>query len=219
MKKILPLALVLSVSFGSMIAMAKEPTNLAVVKQGLVRYHDSGQYDKDIDHVIKEATRYLKIRLAQPRDDKKPAIVLDIDETSLSNYPDMVKLNFGGTLEEIQQAEDQGSDPVIQPTLKLYQFAKANKVAVFFITGRKEEERAVTEANLKKAGYTDWNGLILRDGEYKNKPAAEYKTVMRKKLEEEGYDIVLNIGDQRSDLEGGYADKTFKLPNPYYFIP
>jgi len=25
--------------------------------------------------------------------------------------------------------------------------------------------------------------------------------------------------DQFSDLDGGFADKTFKLPNPNYFLP
>ena len=34
-----------------------------------------------------------------------------------------------------------------------------------------------------------------------------------------GYDIVANFGDQLSDLTGGFADKTFKLPNPMYFLP
>jgi hypothetical protein len=27
------------------------------------------------------------------------------------------------------------------------------------------------------------------------------------------------MGDQESDLSGGYAEKTFKLPNPVYFLP
>jgi hypothetical protein len=30
---------------------------------------------------------------------------------------------------------------------------------------------------------------------------------------------VVNIGDQFSDLAGGFAERVFKLPNPYYFIP
>ena len=34
-----------------------------------------------------------------------------------------------------------------------------------------------------------------------------------------GYDILVNVGDQRSDLTGGYARRGFKLPNPMYLIP
>ena len=34
-----------------------------------------------------------------------------------------------------------------------------------------------------------------------------------------GYWIIENMGDQPSDLAGGYAERTFKLPNPFYRIP
>jgi hypothetical protein len=27
------------------------------------------------------------------------------------------------------------------------------------------------------------------------------------------------LGDQNSDLTGGYAERGFKLPNPYYYLP
>jgi len=33
---------------------------------------------------------------------------------------------------------------------------------------------------------------------------------------DQGYAIVVNIGDQMSDLDGGFAERTFKLPNPFY---
>jgi acid phosphatase len=202
------------------LVFAKEPVNLAIVKQDLVQYHDSGQYQKDINHVVQQAVDYLKQRLQQNDfAGKKPAIVLDIDETSLSNYLDMLKLDFGGTLDEVIAAEDKGTDAAIQPTLTLYRYAKAHQVAVFFITGRYEYERQATMENLRKAGYENWDGLYLRSGKYEKVHAAIYKTAMRKQIAEQGYDIILNMGDQKSDLAGGVADKTFKLPDPYYFIP
>jgi hypothetical protein len=37
-------------------------------------------------------------------------------------------------------------------------------------------------------------------------------------LSTEAITIVLNMGDQESDLMGGYAQRTFKLPNPFYYI-
>ena len=30
---------------------------------------------------------------------------------------------------------------------------------------------------------------------------------------------MLNVGDQWSDLQGGYADRVLKLPNPTYYLP
>jgi len=219
MKKILSVILMAN-TFTSLPVVAKEPVNIAIAKQALVKYHDSGTYMNDVADVMQKAMRYLELRVA--RNDfagKKPAIVLDIDETALSNYPDMVHLDFGGTLEQIREDEDKGIDTAITPTLKLYRYAKDHGVAVVFLTGRIEEERQVTTENLHKAGFKNFDKLILRDGVHRKTPAYIYKTSIRKQLSENGYDIVLNIGDQMSDLRGGYADKAFKLPNPYYFIP
>ncbi|EKD73183.1 MAG: acid phosphatase [uncultured bacterium] len=204
------------------VGFAREPANLDVIKSSLMKYHDSGEYQKDQAKVIDQAMQYLKTQLEKEqriKSGKKFAIVLDIDETSLSNYPDMVRMRFGGSLSQMIAAEDQGADPVIKPTLKLYRYAKANHVAVFFITGRTERERAATEKNLINAGFQHWDGLIMKPDGYQPKSAAFYKTDARSNIEKQGYTIVLNIGDQQSDLLGGYAEKTFKLPNPYYLIP
>jgi hypothetical protein len=46
-----------------------------------------------------------------------------------------------------------------------------------------------------------------------------YKSATRAHIESLGYHIVANFGDQYSDLIGGHADKTFKLPNPNYYLP
>ena len=46
-----------------------------------------------------------------------------------------------------------------------------------------------------------------------------YKSATRAHIESLGYDIVANFGDQFSDLKGGHADRTFKMPNPNYFLP
>ncbi len=204
------------------VAEAKEPKNLSFVKAALIKYHDSGEYQRDQARVIDKAMQYLKTRLnSRKKSDKakKFAIVFDIDETALSNYPDMVYLSFGGTLRQIMDAEGNGVDAAIAPTLELYRYAEANHVAVFFVTGRTQPYRAATEKNLKNAGYSHWDGLSFKDENYKESSVAPYKIHARSLIESQGYDIVLNIGDQQSDLIGGHADKAFKLPNPYYYLP
>jgi hypothetical protein len=50
-------------------------------------------------------------------------------------------------------------------------------------------------------------------------PTIRYKSGVRAHLEALGWHIVGNFGDQFSDLKGGFADKTFKLPNPNYYLP
>ena len=50
-------------------------------------------------------------------------------------------------------------------------------------------------------------------------PTVQYKSGTRAYIESQGYDIVADLGDQFSDLQGGFADKTFKMPNPNYYLP
>ena len=50
-------------------------------------------------------------------------------------------------------------------------------------------------------------------------PTIQYKSGTRAYIESQGYNIVADFGDQFSDLEGGFADKTFKMPNPNYYLP
>ena len=45
------------------------------------------------------------------------------------------------------------------------------------------------------------------------------KSGTRAYIESLGFKIVANFGDQFSDLLGGYAVKTFKMPNPNYYLP
>jgi len=205
--------------FSATVLVAKEPPNLAEAKASIIKYHDSGEYERDIEKVIADAMRYLKLCLEKgiPKG-KKPAIILDVDETSLSNYADMLEMNFGGTNQQVQEAEMKGTDRGIKPTLKLYRFAKDNKVAVFFITGRKEVERTATIKNLQQVGYQGWDGLIMRDAEHDHDSAVLYKSAAREKIEKQGYNILLNVGDQQSDLKGPHSGKRFKLPGPFYLI-
>jgi len=207
----------LSLSFDS---QAREPRNLDLVKQDLVRYHDTGEYDKDMARVVLQAEAYLKARIENNKSkSKKLAIVLDIDETALSNYPYLKSVNFGGTVQAFDEAIAQGNDPVIQPTLTLYQYAKSRGIAVFFITARPEKYKEATASNLEAAGYKDYNGLYLRPADYHEKSITAFKAGVRKQITEQGYDIVLNLSDQTGDLRGDYADKAFKLPDPYYLVP
>ena len=204
-----------------------QPQNIADYKQSLVQYHDSGYYMRDFAVVDRKAQRYLDTHLAGV---KQPAIVLDIDETSLSNWPEMLANNFdkpadsgpctlpkGPCAHHAWQAMARGE--ALLPTLSLYQDAKSRNVAVFFITGRDEALRAATERNLKAAGYTDWVKLVMRPHGSTTPSAADYKAPERAKIEGAGYTIIESVGDQQSDLSGGHAQETFLVPNPWYRIP
>jgi len=76
----------------------------------------------------------------------------------------------------------------------------------------------VTIENLEREGYGGWAGLALKPAGSTLTTVA-YKSGARAAIEQQGYRIVANIGDQYSDLQGGYADNAQKLPNPTYYLP
>lgn len=199
-----------------------EPINLNTVKDNLQTYHDSGDYQKEITQVASRADQYIIHQAEINERSKHPqklAIVLDIDETSLSYYNYMFKRHF--THDPVASREEilTANAPAIQPVLSLYQDALSHHIAVFFVTARRSFAYQATVRNLKSAGYRTWAGLYTRPNYYKEPSMAPFKSETRAMIIKQGYTIVASIGDQLSDLSGGYAQKTFKLPNPYYFIP
>jgi predicted secreted acid phosphatase len=101
----------------------------------------------------------------------------------------------------------------------LFNAAKAKGAAVFFISGRRDKERQATLWNLDRAGFEGWAKVIIRPDDDTRSTIQPFKTEERRKIAEAGYTIIANAGDQQSDLDGGFAECTFKVPNPFYFIP
>ena len=80
---------------------------------------------------------------------------------------------------------------------------------------RRETEREATARNLAGIGCGDFTALVCRPDADRG-GVAEFKTAARARFAAEGRVIVANIGDQESDLVGGHAERTFKLPGPFY---
>ena len=199
-----------------------EPQNLDTLKTELRSYHDTGAYNKELAQVAKQAETYINTKVEANQKAEKPArlaIVLDIDETTLSNYNGIINRKFCDDQKLISRDIHKADAPAIAPMLALYKDAREKNVAIFFVTGRSPKFQRSTEKNLKQAGYTSWDGLYFRPKQDENQSVIPYKTQVRANITREGYTIIASIGDQTSDLTGGYAEKTFKLPNPYYHLP
>jgi predicted secreted acid phosphatase len=184
-------------------------------REQLREYYESGKYFNDIDKKLVDARDYLDRQLKHPR--KNPfAIVFDIDETALSNYRDLDRLSFTRNPEALTVTYMLGNAMPILPILALYQHAIQHHVAIFFISSRPNtpEMLAATVKNLKNAGFEQWEELTLKPID-KNNTVEEFKTQTRRHIAALGYDILLNIGDQDDDLQGGYAEAKVKIPNPF----
>lgn len=200
--------------------------NLGDIKPALIAYHDGGEYEKGLEAVDTAAESYLVERADKVT---KPALVLDIDETSLSNWEEIIANDFAyfpnAPCDHLPKGpcgaiawDAMARSPAIAPTLRLARAASSHHVAIFFITGRYEAERTVTERNLHAAGFPEWERVYMRIDGTPSGPAADFKAPAREQITRMGYTIVANVGDQPSDLAGGFSERTFLLPNPFYRI-
>ena len=198
--------------------------NLDTLKSELKQYHDCtckcGCYAKDLNLEADRAIAFLRQRAAHRAKTEKLALVLDIDETTLSNYAEMVKGDFEYDGNAFNAWVDSAAAPAIPGTLRIYKEAQRLGVSVFFLTGRPEAQRAVTERNLRGQGFDGWQQLMMRPAAQASLTALAYKSAARGAIAAQGYRMVLNVGDQWSDLRGKpEAEFSVKYPDPYYFIP
>jgi predicted secreted acid phosphatase len=200
------------------VAAATDPTSKTA--QQIRDYRESGEWGRDVVKQVKKAKVWLKQRTRAERAPRKPALVLDIDETSLDNYPCFDReggIPYDGAVNAACVTKFDA--PAIKPVRSLFNLARDLKVAVFFITGRPEQIRAGTLDNLRAAGYTGKYELHMRPADYEKESAVPAKRASRKAIQKRGFKIIANVGDQRSDLQGGYSERTYKLPNLIYLTP
>jgi predicted secreted acid phosphatase len=214
LKRLLTLGLVLAFTLGRL--PAAEPANLTTHKQQINAYVATGEYGKAVTKVAADANKYVAKRIPKgAKDGKKLAIVFDIDETTLSNVRH-IQANDYGYLPKVWDAwVDDGQATAIYPVQAVYNTAVNGRIAVFFITGRTPDGAAGTERNLREVGYGTWTKIFYKPADF-TQGTRGFKIDVRRKLVADGYVIIANLGDQQGDLAGGYAEKTFKLPNPFY---
>ncbi|MCX3058972.1 HAD family acid phosphatase [Streptomyces beihaiensis] len=179
---------------------------------------------KDIDKAARKARHH----------GEKPAVVFDIDDTLLLSLDYEISHNYGYDSASWGAYVAKADRPAVFGTPDLVRYAAAKGVEVFYNSGLSEDQRSAAMENLKKIGVDvnlDADHVFLKD---KADPPAylsdcataaawncttvQYKAGTRKHIESLGYDIVGDFGDQYTDLQGGYADKTYKLPNPTYYV-
>ncbi|WP_329161856.1 hydrolase [Streptomyces sp. NBC_01717] len=158
---------------------------------------DYGTWQRDVAAVIDVARPYIQQRIAQTPAGQKPAIVLDIDNSSLET-----DFHYFWTF----------PTPAIAQVRDLVRYADSQGVAIFFVTARPGIIASLTQHNLTAVGYPV-TGLYVRDLPDLFDEVSTYKTAKRAEIEARGYTIIANIGNNESDLVGGHAERTFKLPD------
>lgn len=193
---------------------SEKPVNLTVARNEVKEYYESGKYNEDLNEVIKNAReQFLEIEFRQ-----NSVVIIDVDETALSNYGLAELMGFGYVYEMNKKWNAEMKSPAILQVKGLYDFLIEKGAKIIFLTGRNIPEYEATYKNLKQEGYTVFDTLITqREHEYELS-AQEFKSSKRKELIEEGYEIIGTVGDQWSDLNGEYHGIQVKIPNYLYLI-
>jgi predicted secreted acid phosphatase len=204
-----------------------QPANIGDLKFDATDYYESGAYLTDLQLAAAPAIAWISDEAQRVG---RPAVVFDIDETALSNWEAIKANDFGRVLNGPCDRPPEGpcgwrawdlraQSTVIQPTMDIFTTARDHGAAIFFITGRDETQRAATERNLQAVGYTGYTKLIMEPPGAHYVSAADFKAPQRAQIEARGYTIIANVGDQPSDLDGGFSERTYLLPDPFYRIP
>ncbi|MFI1567750.1 HAD family acid phosphatase [Streptomyces sp. NPDC020490] len=156
---------------------------------------DYATWQRDCQAVMDQALPYLKARIAAAKPGEKQAIVFDVDNTTLET-------DFGFSYPQ----------PANKPVLDVAKYAQEHGVSLFFVTARPGIIYLPTEYNLEYDGY-DVSSLYVRGLLDLFKNVAAYKTAQRVAIGNKGYTIIANIGNSATDLSGGHAEKTYKLPD------
>ena len=194
----------------------------------LQTFSDDGPYANEVEGVVDSAQRYLRKSQAL----KVPAgttrsVLFDVDDTTLSTFSYQTYANFVFNATSNAAFANAAIFQAVPHMVELEHFAESLGYTVFFLTGRNILQHDGTLTNLTNEGYDviDAN-LYLKDNTAPwlsscapTCATTQYKSLTRQHIESLGYHIVANFGDQFSDLNGGFADKTFKIPNPMYFLP
>jgi predicted secreted acid phosphatase len=222
--------------------------NIDSVKSTIRKYYNAtsaGIADKTNSPYITEMQgleQTILSRLPDPAPAPNLAVVLDADDTTLWTY-DMedgaMHFNFDPTIQNDDWVIP-GKFPATPGMVDFVNEVQDRGYDVYGLTGRSASQEQATLDNLTKVGYDEFDAdnFFTKFDATSPKPdyldchtsvdptddpatctTVEYKAGTRAYIESTGETIVLNIGDQYSDLQGGHALNNVKLPNPTYYLP
>src|SRR5690606_10046315 len=190
----------------------EELLNLTTAKDLVKQYYEDGQFDKELDEIIADAKKQFdKVEVKQ-----NSAVIFDVDDTVLLNYDASKKMGFGYVKSMVDEWVSSAQVPAIPQVKDLYDFLLNKKTKIIFLTGRFSDEYDYTYQNLVNEGFATFDTLIVRRPEEQKLPAVEFKSNVRTALTQQGYEIIGNVGDQWTDLDGPDSGITVKIPNYLY---
>lgn len=147
------------------------------------------QWLADVRAAMAGSHRHLDARV--DRGGRRLAVNLDIDNTALASRFD--------------------PGHAVGPVLRFARHARRHRVALLFNTARLRGDGRLrrVERTLERAGYDVARVCGRRAGETR----AHSKQRCRREFVDDGYRIIVNIGNRRTDFVGRHYERGYRLPS------
>jgi hypothetical protein len=217
---------------------ADQVTNIDVLRQQIKNYYGDplaatgpagtwasalnpdSNYAQEASSVAADGARWLATGWRGKASGKK-AIVIDVDDTTLATWNYEIYSNWDYNPTTNADFVTNERFPAVPGMVAMVDQAKAEGYVIIVITGRPP----APDLTFTKPAVLDYplylkTACAVEISAGKSCTTDHYKAATRGYIESSlGYDIVANFGDQFSDFTGGFEDRTFKMPNPNYFLP
>ncbi len=144
------------------------------------------------------------LKVKRKKSELPPAIIVDVDETVLDNSP------FEARVVATGEGYPKGWDEWVQlaqakplpGSVEFLTYAKGKGVRIFYLTNRKDSQKAATSKNLKEAGFPDVTDetVVCRSTDSNKEP--------RRQQIRAGHRVVLLVGDNLNDFDKAFDQKT-----------
>src|SRR5215213_1324297 len=138
---------------------------------------------------------------------KPPAIIVDTDETVLDNsrfQAELILRNVAYTSQAWHEWCNRAEAGAVPGAVEFLNYSFRRGVHVFYITNRRQTEKAGTVANLKKLGFPDVSEetvMIREQGGTSSKETRRQSVRSR-------YRVVLLVGDNLNDFNDDFSGKS-----------
>lgn len=250
---------VLSVASLSCAHSTTAPAAAPVAKSSEIRYGQEGlqgvvwmqtavEYQASARQAYAAAQRSLDLALADPAwsavseltavasGERRPAIILDLDETCLDNsayQARLTELAAAHTEEAFEEHIRSGNITAIPGTVEFLRYAESRGVAIFYVTNQRKNIEEASRANLRKLGLplSESEDTLLTLGEM---PDWVSDKSSRRAFVAQKYRVLLLVGDDFNDFVSAngkslaerkaiferhadwFGTKWFIVPNPMY---
>lgn len=141
-----------------------------------------------------------------------PAVIVDIDETVLDNSPSNVTdIVQGRTFSPVEWKKwtAMASAKAVPGAVEFLNYAAGKGCAIFYISNREMDEKAATIKNLQAVGFP-----MADEAHVMPMGSTSDKTERRAEVAKDHY-IALLIGDQLSDFDQSFKDRSSDLGKPH----